>query len=548
MSMTRRFLCILLILALVGTALLSCAPEGSPDSTDTAAGTEAPVTTGQAPAATLPPSVESADTQPADGPAETQPAAPPEVLVAAPSPLEVLGDAAAGLTPVPISTVCHQLTLTDREHGEVHNAFLEAGYLSTDTTPAHGTRLTTTVLRSLGHTVTLMATAEGLLHVLWEEADRVSTAPLLAPRAPAEGEVTMAQIGVAREKETDNPMIGMCYVYRLSDGTALILDGGTSNAACADNLFRTLERLDIATDGEGRYRIAAWIFTHGHGDHYGAFMSFTSRYASRVSLAYAMYSFPTGSAASGGDSEAPLASTLYKFYPDARRISPHAGLQYFFGNLTVHVLYAPELLYTTTGVDYYNNTSLILRMEANGQSVLHMGDAGEAAAEAAWSQNEEAAFLSTALQITHHGLTTGRDSSHAWSFIRRVYRATEAKLGLLPMGTREPGDARNGRHTVLVGWGNAGYHVSFVIDKRDNHGGAALDQAYYDRFVAEVAAGTAERDTLFGYDGVNTVRNRSDMLTYISASETEPMVTVFSLTASGMTATANEKLATWLGE
>jgi hypothetical protein len=212
------------------------------------------------------------------------------------------------------------------------------------------------------------------------------------------------------------------------------------------------------------------------------------------------------------------------------------------------MLYAPELLYNSEeGVNYFNTTSLLFRIEANGQSVLHMGDASEAASKAAWVNSETAAFKSSALQITHHGLYTGPDS-HDWGYMKKLYHATDAKIGLLPMGTRNPGDARNGRHTVLVGWGNAGHQVSFVVDTRDSHNGKALDQAYFDRFVAEVAAGTNQKPTLFGYDGVNTVKNRSGMVTYISASEDALMATVFNLGEGGFTVVSNRDLAAWLSE
>jgi hypothetical protein len=392
-----------------------------------------------------------------------------------------------------------------------------------------------------------METADGSLHVLWEKADTVTTDPLYAIRNPEQGDVTMAQIGIARGDQNDNPMIGMCYIYRLSDGTALIIDGGINSTDCSVNLFRTLQRLDIARDESGKYRITAWIFTHGHSDHMGTFKNFSSLYAEQTTLTYAMFNFPTEDVApSGNTQDGTFNNIIRRTYPDAKRVIPHAGLTYFFGNLSVHMLFAPELVYTSPeGVDYYNTTSLLFRVEANGQSVLHMGDASEASSKAAWSENKSEAFKSTALQITHHGLYTGPDS-HQWNYMRKIYQATDASIGLLPMGTRKPGDARNGRHIVLIGWGMAGYQISFVIDKKDNRNGASTDQAYFDKFVADVAAGTADRETLFGYNGINTIKNRDGMLTYINASETEPMATVFTLSSEGMTAVSNEELAAWL--
>ena len=482
-------------------------------------------------------------------PTETEPETEPEVLVSAAAPKRILDQLVERVSPRWISSVCMQVTLPEQDIDTVQDAFQKEGYILAATTPAHGTKLKTAVLKSLEHTVTLIETADGSLHALWEKADTVTADPLYAVRDTEQGDVTMAQIGIARGDQKDNPMIGMCYVYRLSDGTALIIDGGINSTDCSVNLFRTLQQLDIARDGDGKYRITAWIFTHGHADHMGTFKRFSAQYADRTDLTYVMYSFPTDAVAPKGNTTGEeFAEIIRASYPNARRVSPHAGLTYFFGNLKIHMLYAPELLYNSTeGVNYYNTTSLLFRIEANGQSVLHMGDASEAASKAAWVNSETAAFKSNALQITHHGLYTGPDS-HDWGYMRKLYTATDAEIGLLPMGTRNPGDGRNGRHTVLVGWGMAGYQVSFVIDKKDNRGGASTDQAYYDRFVADVAAGTADRETLFGYDGINTVKNRSGMVTYISAGEDALMATVFTMGEGGFTVVSNEKLDVWLGE
>ena len=484
-----------------------------------------------------------------EAPTETEPETEPEVLVSAPVPKRILDQLVGRVSPRWISSVCMQVTLSGQGIDAVQDAFLQEGYILAATTPAHGTKLKTAVLKSLEHTVTLIETADGSLHVLWEKADAVTADPLYAVRNALQGEVAMVQIGIARGDQKDNPMIGMCYVYRLSDGTALIIDGGINSTDCSVNLFRTLQRLDVARDGDGKYRITAWIFTHGHADHMGTFKRFSAQYADRTDLTYVMYSFPTEEVAPKGSTTGEaFAEVIRTAYPNAKRVSPHAGLTYFFGNLKLHMLYAPELLYNSPeGVNYYNTTSLLFRIEANGQSVLHMGDASEAASKAAWVNSETAAFKSNALQITHHGLYTGPDS-HDWSYMRKLYTATDAEIGLLPMGTRNPGDGRNGRHTVLVGWGMAGYQVSFVIDKKDNRGGASTDQAYYDKFVADVAAGTADRETLFGYNGINTVKNRSGMVTYISASEDALMATVFTLGEGGFTVVSNGKLDTWLGE
>ena len=473
-------------------------------------------------------------------PAVTLPPLPPE---------EIAASLSADAEPLLISPVCRQVTLSGQDFASVQKAFTERGYLSVPSLPADGTKLQTAVLQNDKTIVTLIGTESNTVHVMWEDAEAVSVSPLIQPKEPMTGDVTMVQLGIARESEKDNPMIGMCYLYRLGDGSALILDGGSGNDTCAENLFQALKKLDITKTADGKYRISAWIFSHGHSDHTGTFKKFTANFKGQYEVGAVMFSFPSAEIGLSGCDAEEFEQIVKDTCPGALRISPHAGLRYHFGNVTVHVLYHPELLYTgESGIRYYNNTSLILKIEANRQTVLHMGDAGEQAAEEAWKENNPSAFSCDMLQITHHGLYTGSES-HRWENVKNIYDAALASFGLLPMGTRYPGDSRNGRFTVLVDWGaKQGYQVSYVLDRKDNHGYTNLSQSDFDRFVADAENGTAEYDTLFGFDGINIAENPDGMVTYLSAADTVPMATEFSLAKTGITVAANSALSAWLGQ
>ena len=361
------------------------------------------------------------------------------------------------------------------------------------------------------------------------------------------GSVTLAQIGVEREEEDDNPNIGLCYIYKLSDGSAIIFDGGFTTDTCATNVFNTLKKMDIAKDAQGRYRITAWIITHGHKDHRGVLNRLGKLYGDQVTLSYFMYNFPLGELSSSTFNVEGYVEKIEKWYPGVKQIHPHAGLQYHFDNLTLQTLFSPEMLYAPDKqITYYNDSSLILLAECGGARVLHFGDASEASATQAWAAFGKNAFKANILQITHHGMSTGTDS-HRWKNIKLIYNATDATLGLLPIGSKLEGNARNGRHTVLIGHGGSTYHVSFIINKKDNHGKGSPSQDYYDQFVADVAAGTSEYKTLWGYDGINTVDNGKGMITYLSCNETAPMITLFTLSQEGASVVANQALYEWLG-
>ena len=353
----------------------------------------------------------------------------------------------------------------------------------------------------------------------------------------------MVQIGTERTVEQDNPMNGMCYVYKLSDGSAVIVDGGHSSNA--DNLFNTLKTLDISKDSDGRYLITAWVLTHGHGDHYGALYTLSDKYRDQTDITYLVYSFPTdGVSLATHDCHVPsFVEYIDAHYPEIIHIVPHAGLKYHFGNLTLEMLYTPELL---SFVDYSNDTSLIFIADANGGRVLYTGDAGERAAERTLVEYEEKAFNAAALQISHHGLVTGTVDPHKWDSLGRIYSYTKATIGLLPMGTRLATSEVNGRYNVL-GWGAmAGTQPSFLTDDRPTDNNlVANSQAEFDKFVADVAAGTAQYKTLYGYNGINMIYGKNGLTTYIMSTETENMATVFALSQQGMTVVSNELLSKW---
>ena len=270
--MKKYSMALLAILFLLCITLVACDPATPDVPSDTSADvTEADTTEAVTDALTDTPA-ETTDETSAEGSTEapTEPETEPEVPVEAIAPKKVLLTITEDVTVLDISSVSKQATLPDRSIDDVKSAFTKEGYIVAATTPANGSLLQTTVLKSLEHVVTLMQDKNGSVHVLWEKSKDVTTDPLYVPRGAEQGEVIMAQIGIAREDKDDNPMIGMCYVYRLADGTALIIDGGVNNQSCAKNLYDTLGKLDVAKDEEGKYRITAWIFTHGHSDHFDA--------------------------------------------------------------------------------------------------------------------------------------------------------------------------------------------------------------------------------------------------------------------------------------
>ncbi len=62
---------------------------------------------------------------------------------------------------------------------------------------------------------------------------------------------------------------GMCYVLRLESGELVVLDSGYFAPGQAEALHAFFLSLC-----PGNIRIKAWIFSHAHQDHIGAFINY----------------------------------------------------------------------------------------------------------------------------------------------------------------------------------------------------------------------------------------------------------------------------------
>ena len=402
--------------------------------------------------------------------------------------------------------------------------------------------------------------------ILFEKLDENVLSYLSSNKTTGTGELTFVQVGVERVDETDNPMIGLCYVVKLSNGNAIVIDGGANNAKCAENVYKTLSKLNVTRNAKGQYVIEAWIFTHGHSDHNGVLTAFAQSYTEKVDVLNFLYQIPSNGDVSavgaGVAGEAAFFELCKAAYPNANYINPKTGLNYYFGNATVNILYTPDVMWSLDNkITYYNDTSLIFSVRGGGTGFLCFGDAGEKAAAMTWSLFEETTFKNGLLQITHHGLTTQEGTGaegNGWEYVGKIYEATGTNLVVLPMGSRDDKANRNGRYSVLFQYGNSGYQMSFVVNKEN----APFSSKYFNAdvfecFISDVETGTnlmetkynlGDYKTLYGYNGINMIDNGAGRITYISSRDKTPMVTVFSFADGEVTVVENRDLYEWLAE
>ncbi|MBR5134676.1 MAG: MBL fold metallo-hydrolase, partial [Clostridia bacterium] len=151
---------------------------------------------------------------------------------------------------------------------------------------------------------------------------------------------------------THSQMTGMAI---LSETHTLVIDGGTRGDAAQ------IVELLLAN---GRTSVDAWFLTHPHHDHVGAITEVLDNVPTLcVNKIY--YRFPSLSALLEMGARTPNERTIwYRLYDITRKepqrfVTVETGMQFSFGELTVHVLrvYDPSIT-----VNPVNNSSAVYRI------------------------------------------------------------------------------------------------------------------------------------------------------------------------------------------
>lgn len=181
---------------------------------------------------------------------------------------------------------------------------------------------------------------------------------------------------------------GTGYVIMLEDGRFVIIDGGSSDGgtsgdaafAQVDNCWSILSALykdvyGVAPSPSNPVQIAAWIITHGHGDHIGVFWDFCQRYGgggSKHSLgAYAKIEYLLANQAdfttlyNTGEPSMSVTSNLTKireFVKDGfTYIRVQTGQKLYFANLEIETLFT-QTNFNPQRIVTMNDTSAIQRL------------------------------------------------------------------------------------------------------------------------------------------------------------------------------------------
>ena len=313
---------------------------------------------------------------------------------------------------LPCGNQCSQECFADVSKSSVTDyiaLLLENGYTQQEISTPNGNIFTTLTskdelihLSYFKHDNTLKILRDPLLETVYKTAE---------PQYKKITNTTLAIIPLDYTHREIKDAHGMSYVITLEDGRYIIIDGGygdyvrnnekveTRDAEILYEYLKNNKKTDSIT-------IAAWIFTHPHEDHYGAFTKFTKLYGNTVEIQYFIYNngdFSTYSEQYPPDNflQKNLPEIIKSNYPHSKTLKPHIGQSIQFCNLNLCAIFTQEVC-----IPYLkptaNDASLVLRMTVNGKSVLFMADCDTASTNLITTIYQNS-LKSDYMQVNHHG-------------------------------------------------------------------------------------------------------------------------------------------------
>lgn len=190
----------------------------------------------------------------------------------------------------------------------------------------------------------------------------------------------------------------MSYVLKTREGNLIIIDGG--NREEADNLQETLVRL-----GGPNPVVDLWLLTHPHKDHVDALFEIFSREnplkVKRIYSSFLPYEFYKVN--DFPDLNGTLTAKAFQGFQEAHAdicFPFEEGQELVAGSARIRVLRVPDERFPMNVV---NNSSVVFRLDVEGQRILFLGDLGEEAGDAVLASVPGEELRADIVQMAHHG-------------------------------------------------------------------------------------------------------------------------------------------------
>lgn len=187
----------------------------------------------------------------------------------------------------------------------------------------------------------------------------------------------------------------MSYVIETKDDKIIVIDGGTIHDT--NYLFDYIKNLS-----NGKLHINAWILTHIHSDHIGAIIGAFADHENEFTAEKIYYNFPTVEMVMEFDHDNRMEAVEFekikpKINPVTQTLRTDDVLD--FGEIKFKVLSASDF---SVHDNFINNTSTVLKMFADGQTMIFLGDLGiESGLRLLETKSDE--MRSDFVQMAHHG-------------------------------------------------------------------------------------------------------------------------------------------------
>ena len=242
-------------------------------------------------------------------------------------------------------------------------------------------------------------------------------------------------------EDIDSSEASLGYIIRIADGSFIVIDGGewfpedSKSNAVAKRMYDIMKK---QSPDPNNIIISAWIVTHAHNDHAGAFWTFEREYGdlTSINLKQVVYNFPERDKTNGADGnyQCSIVEAALGFVSKPEIIKPHTGNVLYYAGIKINVLYTQEN-YLAVSSDFkgnYNAASLVLQFVTNDGTKIFVGADHPVSGTyegTPWCEgalyNWYGSFIESDIATAfHHGFYGGADST--------IYYVIKPKMVLLP--------------------------------------------------------------------------------------------------------------------